>query len=121
MGVYLPALTRRPLYIATESPRDDPGVSISNKILLRGVRGYASRLIDRRQSVHDVLFHSQDPREVARSLDEMLALQRPIVVIVDARVHPALPAILAEPGRGEPTYRGRGLEAWSFRPAASEN
>ena len=117
MGVYLPALTRRPLFVAVKSPNADPGVAIPNDTLLRGVKGYDSRLIDRRQSIQYVLFHSDNRAEVTQSLGEALALKRPIVVLLDARLHPALPRILRELGCGQLLLREHDLEVWLFRPS----
>ena len=113
-GVYLPALTRRQLFVAPRSPKAYPGVSVGADILLEDVKGYDAGLIDSRRAIENELFHSPDPVRVADALDRVLSLKRPVVVIVDNRVHGALQGWLAQSGRGQLLFNGDDLAAWLF-------
>jgi len=78
------------------------------------VKGYDAGLIDSRRAIENELFHSPDPVRVADALDRVLSLKRPVVVIVDNRVHGALQGWLAQSGRGQLLFNGDDLAAWLF-------
>ena len=115
-GVYLPALTRRELFVSPRSPKAYPGVAIGEDVLLKGVKGYDATLIDSRRAIEDELFRSTDPVIVSGALDRILTLKRPVVVIVDNQVHGALQGWLTRSGRGQMLFQGENLAAWLIRP-----
>ncbi len=113
-GVYLPPLTRRELFVSPRSPKAYPGVAIGEDVLLEGVKGYDSKLIEGRRAIEDDLFHSADPALISQALDRILSLKRPAVLIVDARIQSHLQEWLAKCGRGQAVFQGEDLTAWLF-------
>ena len=116
IGVYLPVVTRRQLFVAPRAAKAYPGVAIGEEILLERVKGYDTRRIEARRAVTDGLFHSADLRRISLSIDAILELKRPAVILVDLRNCPALPDRLAQLRRGNPVFEGNGTAAWLFLP-----
>jgi hypothetical protein len=115
-GVYYPVLTRRQLFVAPRAAKAYPGVAIGEDILLENVKGYDKSLIDKRRSVTDGIFHSADLRQISSSIDAVMELKRPVVILVDLQRCPTLQNLLAQLKRGSPVFEGSDTAAWLFQP-----
>jgi hypothetical protein len=115
-GFYFPALTQRELFVASSSPKAYPGVSISDDILLKKVKGYSANLIESRRAIQDKLFHSADPEGIERSLNRIMDIGRPVAIIIDLQLHGDMGQLLAKLGKGKPLYQAHDVAAWLFLP-----
>jgi hypothetical protein len=118
-GIYFPALTQRELFVASNSPKEYPGVSISDDILLKKVKGYSANLIESRRAIQDKLFHSADPEGIERSLNRIMDIGRPVAIIIDLQLHGDLGQLMAKLGKGKPLYQAHDVAAWLFLPEGS--
>ena len=112
-GVHFPTLTRRKLYVPPLQEKPHAGIGEKPDDIMKIVKGYDTRVLDERRRVVAELFDGEDDVARARSVARILALGRPVaVVVIDEPRHAALVRWLAGEGRGRRVYAGPDGSVW---------
>jgi hypothetical protein len=88
--------------------------------ILKNVRGYGKQIVEDRKSTVRGLFDPHDATRRAQSLDRILALNRPVAIVLDEQRHVALLEWLEREGKGISLYQENGFILWLVEPEASE-
>jgi len=111
-----PTLTSRSLYVVYAN-KSFPGINQGSDILLTRVRGYSETIVkERRQALVD-LFESPDDTRRTQGLGRLLALKRPVAIVLEPG-HAALLAWLIAHTPGAVIYQENGLTLWLIQPGA---
>lgn len=107
------ALTRRPMYSFDDEDEMLPGVMILTKELMYLMRGHDRAIVQGRMKTQADLFRGNDG-ERAAALEKILALRRPLAILIDAARpgHVQLLEWLEHSGRGHAVARDGALTAW---------
>lgn len=120
-GLHLPTLVRRAQYV----PFADvtyPGINVTADGLLADVRGYPRSLIDaRRLALHRLLAAGSSDAEREAALGEILALGRPVAMLLDESSAAGTVRWLAVTLRATPIYRGPGVSVWLVATGVGSN
>jgi hypothetical protein len=111
-ATHYPTLTQRQLYVAPAEATPQPGILVTSDEMLTLVKGYPKELVEERRAVVKGLFESDDPAQMATSLDDILAFRRPLVLLLDEQRQAPLRQWLTKEGIGSSIYEGEGLIVW---------
>jgi hypothetical protein len=93
-------------------------VNIPSFIMLTEGRGYDVRMIEGRIATLQPFFNPGDAVQRETALDRMLALKRPLAIILDTSNDADTVRWLLEQGRGNSIYEGSGRMVWLITPSA---
>lgn len=82
---HLPTVARRSLFAPPLQELPHAGVFIVSNTLLSTMKGYGNGIVDRRRSIVNRLFHSENENLRSLALAEMLDLNRPVAIILENR------------------------------------
>ena len=115
-ALYYPQLTARSLYVSAEN-LDYRGVNLFADDLDGDLRGFGRQILERRRATLAGLFGKDDAsRELA--LGAILALKRPVAVIIEPR-HASLLDWLEHRKDARQLYAQNGLSLWLFDDAGA--
>jgi hypothetical protein len=117
--IHFPTLTRRQLYVPLHDTAR-PGVNTGSDLQLKVTRGYDAQLIDERRSTLIDLFYSDSKGQRAKAFDQVLELNRPLVIVIDQGRHSSLLKWLTKEGKGNSLYRGNGFVVWLVEPISKK-
>jgi hypothetical protein len=117
-GIHFPTLTRRRLYVPPRQEKPHPGVGEKADDVMKIVKGYDIGILDRRRKIVGDLFEDGNGSARGRGLAQILALGRPVAVVVpDGARHASLRVWLD--GRGRRIYSGPDGSVWLFSEATA--
>lgn len=96
--LHWPTLTQRSLYIPPAYRQVVQGINYPYGPLLVGNRGYGSRLVESRRNNLMHLFDAASEYERREALNQLLAIGRPLLIVIDRHRHVALEAFLTSYG-----------------------
>lgn len=110
-GIHFPTLTRRPLYAPPPQERPHPGVGEKAEDMLKIAKGYDTRILEARRSHVASLFDGDAPSR-ERALSRIVALGRPVAVVVTEPRHAAFARWLAEAAGARRVYSDGDGSVW---------
>jgi len=114
--VHLPTVTHRNMYAPPLQNLPHPGVNIKSDDLLREAKGYSVDMLEQREATLAALYHPASPSDRAQALERMLALQRPVAIVLDQQLDADLLAWLGHQGRGSTVYTDSARAVWLMAP-----
>lgn len=120
-GIHFPTLTRRRLYVPPLQERPHPGVGEKSDDVMKIVKGYDTRFLDRRRQVVADLFDEENENFRTGAFERILAFGQPVaIVVIDEPRHGTLVHWLEEEGRTRLVYRDGDGSLWLVAlPSAS--
>lgn len=115
-GIHFPTLTRRKLYAPPPQDKPHPGVGEKGEDILKMVKGYDTRVLDERRGIVAALFDGEDDAARARAFSRILALGRPVAVVVAEPRHPAVARWLAGSAGARRVYADADGSVWLVGP-----
>jgi hypothetical protein len=114
------ALTRRSVYLFDDGGELLPGIMLLNDELVGVSRGHDRRIVRERTAVQNDLYRGSDDAKRAAAVGAMLALKRPLVVLLDRRTsaHLQLAEWLGREPRAHRLAQDGELEAWGIETVA---
>jgi len=110
----VPTLTRRRLYAPVYHEKAHPGINLHTDTLLTATRGYDRRILQERRKQITALLDDSAPGRAA-ALAQVLAVNRPLVLVVDTTRHRELDEWLAHE-KATAIYRNDGASVWLVLP-----
>lgn len=110
--LHFPTLTQRSLYVAPDNSDPHPGVLVTSDEMLALIKGYPPQIVEERRVVVRNLFHSNNEEDIEQSLNQILELGRPVVLLLDGQTQSNLADWLATKAIGQPIYEGEGMILW---------
>jgi hypothetical protein len=107
---YYPELTGRSLYVSA-ADRIYPGVNLYSDDLDADIRGYGRQIIELRRATLADLFDAKDTSRREQALDAILALKRPVAIVVEPR-HSDLLEWLKQRKTATQLYAENGSSLW---------
>jgi hypothetical protein len=107
---YFPLFAGRSQYVQSGDKGYD-GVMLHIDTLTADIRGNGRAIIEKRRAVLRELYDAADPDRRQRALDQMLSLNRPLALIVEAR-HAGLQRWIEQSRRGTAVHSGNGWTLW---------
>jgi hypothetical protein len=116
---HVPTVTRRALFAPTGDDKIYHGFALRYSTYLHGVRGYESTLIKQREKILAGFFNQENVVRRKNCLKHILALGRPVAIILDRGRHEILLNWLKNEKIGECIYAG-GQVLWLVRSGSGE-
>lgn len=116
---HVPTVTRRALFAPTGYDKIYHGFALNYSTYLHGVRGYESTLIKQREKILAGFFDQENVVRRKNCLKHILALGRPVAIILDRGRHEILLNWLKNEKIGECIYEG-GQVLWLVRSGSGE-
>jgi hypothetical protein len=114
--LHLPTLTQRHMFVAPATAQPYPGVLVTSDDMLTLVKGYPQSLVDERRAVVRALLDSDQSAQRWPALQQILALNRPLALIIDEQHQAGVIGWLVEQGIGKPVYTDEGMDVWLIEP-----
>ena len=115
-AIYFPGFTTRSLYVSPKN-RDYAGVNLWADGIDGDLRGYGTEILEQRRATVQQFFDAKDRSHTEQALNEILALKRPVAVIVEPR-HSQLLEWLKHRKTASELYAKDGLSLWLIDEAS---
>jgi hypothetical protein len=115
--LHLPTLTARSMYFPPAQTHPHPGVNIKSADTLQETKGYSPTLLAQRQTDLNDLYTAPESEQRQHALDQMLALKRPLAIILDQQHDRSLLEWLRGRNDGRLIYDTAGQLVWLITPS----